>query len=402
MSDEEFAEGNGPAPWDLLNSALRTVSLKYQFEAPEASLSPTMSPPRLRDVQSDQEIGAGSLSSGEKTLLMIAMSLYSVVHRRDAISMPEILLLDEPDATLHPSMIKSLLALLQDEFVGKHGVRVIVTTHSPTTVALAPEESLFTMQREVQPRFSKAPSKDFALSRLLVGVPTISVSAEHRRVVIVESPVDERLYTAIHNIVRARLASERSLAFMPAGGNGAADGCDAVVRLVGTLRDRGSVAVWGLVDRDLRVSEPNEHVFLDPSRYSIENVVLDPVGLGLLHLLEAYPDVLVEMAPVDFLSFSTTEHGQKLVDLVVNAVAKEGDDRYPVSMEYADGTVLEIPRFWLEMRGHDLEETRVLAAYAGLRSHRGQLMDHIIERVWRSRPGVIPKATVDLFSRLLA
>lgn len=104
LSDEDFSAANGPAPWDLLNSALKTVSLKYQFEVPEASLSPTMSPPRLRDVGSAQEIGAGSLSSGEKTLLMIAMSLYSVVHRRDAIAMPEILLLDEPDATLHPSM----------------------------------------------------------------------------------------------------------------------------------------------------------------------------------------------------------------------------------------------------------------------------------------------------------
>lgn len=401
VTDEEFVIRNGPPPWDLLNSALAKVSLQYRFEAPEVSMSQTMSEPRLKDVGSGQEIGAGSLSSGEKTLLMIAMSLYSVVHRRDSISMPEVLLLDEPDATLHPSMIRSLLELLQDEFVGRHGVRVIITTHSPTTVALAPEESLYMMEREGPRRFRKAPSKDFALSRLLVGVPSLSVRAEHRRVVVVESPNDERLYARIQDLLRPLVASERSLAFMPAGGAGRSDGCAAVVDLVRQLRDRGNVAVWGLVDRDAQVSEPHEYVFFDKTRYSIENVILDPLSIGLLLLQEMNPVIAGQMSPVDYLGFDISSHGQQLVDVVVAVVAKPDDDLTSVSVPYGDGVVLHVPFFWINMRGHDLEEDRILAAFPPLREHRSRLMDRIVDRVWGARPGCIPQSTVELYRRLL-
>ncbi|MDQ1550987.1 MAG: hypothetical protein QOD50_409, partial [Actinomycetota bacterium] len=170
------------------------------------------------------EVEAGSLSSGERTLLLIAMSFYSLSHRSQIISMPEIVLLDEPDSTLHPSMVRSLLDLLVEEFVGVHGVRVMITTHSPTTVALAPDESLFTMHRNGSPRFSKASSKDAALTQLLVGVPTLSIQSEHRRVVVVESPNDERRYSLLQSVVASTIGSERSLSFMPAGGNGRPDG----------------------------------------------------------------------------------------------------------------------------------------------------------------------------------
>ncbi len=401
LSDEDFEREHGPAPWDLLNAALATVGLKYKFDVPEQSLSPTMTAPRLRDVESSQEVGGSSLSSGEKTLLMIAMSLYSVTHRSATISMPEILLLDEPDATLHPSMIRSLISLLQEQFVSRHGVRVIMTTHSPTTVALAPEESLYIMERSGSPRFQKAASKDAALSRLLIGVPMISVAAEHRRVVVVESPNDERLYSSIQNILGPNLRSERSLAFMPAGGNGLPDGCAAVVGLVGAMRDRGNPAVWGIVDRDDRVSEPHSFVFMDASRYSIENAILDPMSIGLLLLAEAHPDVLAKMAPIDILTFDPARDGQRLVDVVTHAVRQISDDATLQIAEYADGLTLQVQAFWTQMRGHDLEANRVLTAFASLNIHRDRLKDRVIERVWRTRPSLIPRPTVDLFLRLL-
>lgn len=401
LEDDAFVATNGPAPWDLLNRALSSVTLRYQFEIPEASLSATMTAPRLRDTGSGKEVGAGSLSSGEKTLLMIAMSFYSVLHRRNVISMPEILLLDEPDATLHPSMIRSLLTLLEHEFVQTHGVRVIMTTHSPTTVALAPDDSLFVMRRSGSPRFHAAASKDAALSALLEGVPSISINADHRRVVIVESPNDERLYTTMQGILGPRVHAERSLVFMPAGGNGRADGSAAVIGLVSDLRARGNVAVWGLVDRDDRTDEPHEHVLLDDSRYSIENVIVDPLSLGLFLLHEAHPDVLAAVAPVDILSFDISRDAQRLVDTVSTAVIQVGDDSTPTSVEYADGSSLTAPAFWFEMRGHDLLEHRVLVAYAGLNAHRDRLMDKIVERIWRTRPEVVPHSTVKLFMRLL-
>ncbi|MDQ1550988.1 MAG: hypothetical protein QOD50_410 [Actinomycetota bacterium] len=47
QSDEEFLAAHGPAPWDLLNAALSSVRLKYQFRAPDPSLEQIMSPPDL-------------------------------------------------------------------------------------------------------------------------------------------------------------------------------------------------------------------------------------------------------------------------------------------------------------------------------------------------------------------
>lgn len=69
-----------------------------------------------------------------------------------------------------------------------------MTTHSPTTVALAEEDSIYLMSREGSPRLAKA-TKDAALRSLLVGVPKLSIRADHRRTVLVESPVDERRYS---------------------------------------------------------------------------------------------------------------------------------------------------------------------------------------------------------------
>ena len=54
----------------------------------------------------------------------------------------KILLLDEYDATLNPSLIENFFTILQDFFIDK-GIQVIVVTHSPATLSLAPENATF-------------------------------------------------------------------------------------------------------------------------------------------------------------------------------------------------------------------------------------------------------------------
>lgn len=48
---------------------------------------------------------------------------------------PDILLLDELDASLHPSMIKNMIGVIEDIFL-EQGIKVILVTHSPSTIAL--------------------------------------------------------------------------------------------------------------------------------------------------------------------------------------------------------------------------------------------------------------------------
>lgn len=74
-----------------------------------------------------------NLSSGEKILMALALLIYQKEKDKDSI---KILLLDEIDATLHPSMIKKMQDVIKAQFIQK-GKKVIFATHSPTTVALS-------------------------------------------------------------------------------------------------------------------------------------------------------------------------------------------------------------------------------------------------------------------------
>ena len=84
---------------------------------------------------------------------------------------PDVLLLDEVDASLHPTMIKNMLNTIEKIFLTR-GVKIILVSHSPTTIALAPEESIFLMNKSGLNRVEKK-SKSEALSILTQGYATI-------------------------------------------------------------------------------------------------------------------------------------------------------------------------------------------------------------------------------------
>ena len=86
-----------------------------------------------------------------------------------------ILLLDETDTNLHPSMIKILLGMIQD-FIKEYNLKVFLVTHSPTTIAVAEEygvNDIFVMHRpEEKPRIEKVDTKE-ALRVLTEGYATL-------------------------------------------------------------------------------------------------------------------------------------------------------------------------------------------------------------------------------------
>jgi len=108
------------------------------------------------------------LSSGEQILFALALCLFK--GKSDNI-FPKLLLLDEVDATLHPSMIENLLHVIHEVLL-KKGTKVILATHSPTTIALAQEKSVFVINNEGQKRVEKRPKKE-ALEILTQGYMTI-------------------------------------------------------------------------------------------------------------------------------------------------------------------------------------------------------------------------------------
>ena len=68
-------------------------------------------------------------------------------------------------------MMQNMLDVIDHIFL-KQGVKVILVTHSPTTIALAPESSVFVMNRSGSARIEKK-TKQEALSVLTQGFATI-------------------------------------------------------------------------------------------------------------------------------------------------------------------------------------------------------------------------------------
>ena len=84
-----------------------------------------------------------SLSSGEKILMALCLVSFNqyLGQRR-----PKLLLLDELDAMLHPSMVAAMVAALKTLFV-EQGTKVLMTSHSPMSVAAVGETDIFRVSR---------------------------------------------------------------------------------------------------------------------------------------------------------------------------------------------------------------------------------------------------------------
>ncbi len=170
VTEEEFITLHGPKPWDLVNEILTTFdTLDYRVSSPEGSDQfGDYQLKLIHTVKPNLEIDFDHLSSGERVLMALVASVYK---SSADLHFPDLLLMDEVDASLHPSMMKNMLEVIGNIFL-KQGVKVILVTHSPTTIALAPEDSIFVMNKSGQNRIEKK-SKSEALEILTQGFATI-------------------------------------------------------------------------------------------------------------------------------------------------------------------------------------------------------------------------------------
>lgn len=282
LSDGEFKAAYGEPPWVFVNRILEVCNLDFRVDFPPLQETGSYEP-KLTKQTSGVEMKFADLSSGERVLMSFALCLYNTEDKRQAKNFPKLLLLDEVDAPLHPSMTASLLKTIQEVLVVGKGVSVILTTHSPSTVALAPEESIYAMNPD-GPKVEKV-TKSSALSILTTGVPTLSISFTGRRQVFVESATDAELYDALYQRYKGRIASERSLQFVEVGrkdssGGEKNAGCEQVIRLVEALAVGGNQSVLGLVDWDgTRAAKGRVHVLSPAKRDGLESLLFDPVLL---------------------------------------------------------------------------------------------------------------------------
>ena len=279
LSDEEFIEVNRIPPWDFVNQILKESRLPFRINSPSRTNFVEPFEPRLTRIASGIEMHFNDLSSGEKVLMSFALCVYNVTggHR---VTFPKVLLLDEVDAPLHPEMVGVMLRVIQNILVDTHQIKVILTTHKPTTVALAPEGSIFQMLPE-GPILDKI-SREKAVSLLTVGVPTMAFTTDLRLQVFTEANVDATAFGRMYQLYKSQLSGRRSIEFIESGRrtpSGDADSGRARVKdLVTKLRASGAVTILGLVDWDGKTENVEwVHELCGGKRHSIENLFLDPV-----------------------------------------------------------------------------------------------------------------------------
>lgn len=398
LPDEEFYKKYGEAPWDFVNRIITGAKLDYHINSPHNTNRDAPFELKLVNNFNGAEIQFNELSSGEKVLMSLALALYN---SKFDLELPKVLLKDEPDASLHPSMSKQFLDVLERVFVKDKGVKVIVTTHSPSTVALCNEDNLFVMNKTGQ-RVEKI-TEDKALKILTAGVPSLSINYENRRQVFVESKYDVFFYERVYDKLRANLFSDISLNFISSGVGGAGN-CDQVKDVVNKLSSFGNKFIFGIIDWDTKNTTTDfEKVIGENKRYSIENYIFDPVLIAALLLREKI--ITREKLGLsnnenysDFKKLSVAQL-QVISDFLTTKIFSQVNptDNTKLKVKYLNGIELEIPQWYLFHQGHELE-THLKNVFPPLKKYNneGDLKKEVIVKVIDDIPELIPNDILKL------
>lgn len=172
FTKDEFEKVYGKKPWDIINEILQKFgNLEYKVNNPEGLERGHVFQLKLINIKdSNIVVEFENLSSGEKIMMALVSSIYkSIIDKK----FPKLLLLDEIDASLHPSMSRILLDVIESQFVKNDNMNVILVTHSPSTVAFALESSIYVMNKDNEDRIIKSNKKE-ALNILTEGFASLT------------------------------------------------------------------------------------------------------------------------------------------------------------------------------------------------------------------------------------
>lgn len=178
LTHESFIDTYGASPIEQINQVLKQYDCNSYFLKTndldiKIGQDKNQFQIQITLVQEENNIETTfeELSSGEKTLIALTLLIYK--SRKNKI-LPRVLLLDEIDASLHPSMIKRLLNTLIEIFIKKHKMKIIMATHSPTTIAFSEEDSIFIINKGNVLQKIEKQSKQKALEILTEGFATLN------------------------------------------------------------------------------------------------------------------------------------------------------------------------------------------------------------------------------------
>lgn len=339
-----------PPPWEVVNALFAEAGFALRVAAPVGRVGEAHP---VRFVSKGHTVTVEQLSSGERTVVGLASALYA---GRNGAYLPRLLLLDEPDAHLHPALTAQVFAALNDVLVRGLGVRIILATHSPSTVALAPDGAVFVMEDGVV----RPIDKWAAVSTLTAGIVTVGPNT---RFVFVEDHEDVMFYSAVVDVLERLDPTfpKGRLAFLPANkditdgpGSGGRD------RVMKWTNDLATTAVAGLIDYDRGPRGDDPARVWRIGRYAIENYLLDPFLLAAFGS-RSQGKALSSYAPFEgaekSLRTAHTDALQAIVDEVTSLIASclnPLPDDGTIEVAYVDGPTLRLPDWILKRRGKDI------------------------------------------------
>lgn len=387
----------GQAPWEAFNQI--GEMLNFKFELDEPNIKEKKFDVRLRDKGRKVFISPDSLSSGEKVIFSLFVAMYTT-HSQE--HLPSLIIFDEPDAYLHPSLCHTMIKVIRDVLIGEHNIKIMMTTHSPTTVAILPETSLYCMKDGMM----KKTTKQDAILALTTGLNTISVYYENVKQVFVEAYNDNLFLSQIyhHAMTAGKLVNEINLKFVNIGDN-KDGGCDTLKHVVNELSKAANKTVYGIIDFDgHNTSSERIKILGKGSRYAIDNYLMDPLAISLLYLDEPNERTMIGFDKHDTLvgyNNKTPIDRQRYCDnfmaiLETKVPADERTDTTPAKYKTMGGVEYTIPKWFTKIQGHSLVlYVRKAVPFLGKFKDDKALYKRIIDHCYSNYPEIIPMELVD-------
>lgn len=398
LSKEDFENKYGIPPWDFVNKILLETHIPYEVNSPVGTRLDSNFNFKLKDRVDGFEISSRDLSTGEKVLMSLALAIYNT---GGDLGKPQVLLLDEPDAGLHPSMSKMMVDVLNKNIVIENKIPTIISTHSPTTIIASEGISIYQMVRGNNIP-TKIPTQQ-AVEILSSDVPFLKISNDKRRQVFVESKYDVNFYELLTNIlVRLEPLSAEPI-YLPARTSNGSN-CSDVIDIVTNLYKNGNEQVYGIIDWDT-INKSNDRVIVlgENERYAIENYLLDPFLLGILFIRERKMN-FSDFGLTSYSNYSevgrlTNSEAQQIVDEVLKRLGL-----YSTNIEEGllyNGWTLSISTEFNKHQGHDMESL-YKAKFPFLNAYQREdaLKKEIIEKVINDYPQYTPRQLFETIQKI--
>ena len=411
ISDLEFTEKYIP-PWITINNILKSHSINFQFKEIERTRFSEDVPlfVQLFKTTINKEIQFENLSSGERVIIGLIIKLFTSQYYEDKLELPELLVLDEPDAYLHPDVSKLLIDVLNDTFINRLGIKVLIVTHSPTTIALCPANSIYQLKNEPTTSLKQI-EKDKALNDLTAHLPTLSIDYQNHKQVFVESTTDVTYYQTIFNKVNQERKYPFKLYFI-ANSQGKGN-CQQVINIVNDIRTSGNKTSFGIIDWDLK-NNSSDYVKVHGhnKRYSIENYLYDPIYITVLLMNLKAHNIYTELGiEATYNHLNIGEESNDFLQKISDCFFVKLYEKYPafdngelenIDIEYWNGKKIKVPKWYLETKGHDIEEKikNVFDAIKGKFKSEGELQKEITLLIGKCYP-FIPKDSVGLIDEII-